>query len=74
MFKFITTNNVTSCPLSAPFVLANSTICQQCNGSTPIYDANLMICVAGCSPNTVLNSSLKTCQLVSSNLTCKYTG
>ena len=73
MFKFITANNVTTCPSTAPFVLANSSSCQPCNSPTPLYDANLMKCIADCPAGTALNLVLKTC-VSTANITCQYPG
>ena len=70
LFGFITTHNVTTCPTSTPFVLANSTNCSPCLAPTPIYDANTMTCVSGCPTGTTLNVTLRSC--VSS--VCPYVG
>ena len=71
MFKFITTHNITSCPETAPFVLANSTQCSQCYNPTPLYDANTMTCIASCPNGTTFNSALHTCV---ADTNCQYPG
>lgn len=71
MFKYITTHNITSCPQSAPFVLANSSTCSQCVSPTPVYDANTMTCISGCPTGTIFNSSAHACVGIT---TCQYAG
>ena len=61
LFKFITTHNVTTCPTSAPFVLANSTKCSPCVNPTPLFDANAMTCISGCPTGTNFNQAERTC-------------
>lgn len=61
LFKFITTHNVTTCPADAPFVLVNSTSCSPCVSPTPLYDANLAVCVSGCPTGTTLDISQRSC-------------
>jgi hypothetical protein len=67
LFNTVTSNNVTICPESAPFVLVNTTYCSQCTNSTPIYDANLRVCVAGCAAGTFLDTNLRLCVPTSNN-------
>jgi hypothetical protein len=75
LFKTITANNVTLCPNSTPFVLANTTYCSQCSNPTPIYDANLMNCAAGCPLGTILDQNLRVCvsaSTINGTKPCKY--
>lgn len=63
----MTSNNVTNCPASAPFVLANTTNCSSCPLSAPVFDVNQRICVS-CPPNYVVDSTTtRQCVL---NITC----
>lgn len=66
LFKFMTSNNVTNCPASAPYVLNGTKNCSQCSGATPLFDISQAKCVA-CPDFYIFNSTTHTCGL---NFTC----
>lgn len=66
LFQLITSNNVTNCPASAPFVLAGTTNCSNCYDPTPLFDVSTSKCVA-CPSHSVYDANQRQCI---TNVTC----
>lgn len=56
----MTANNVTNCPSSTPYVLANTTNCSACPTSSPVFDVNTRKCIS-CPSGYAFNSSTHKC-------------
>lgn len=62
----MTSNNVTNCPLSFPFVLINTTNCSACPAEAPVFDVNSRKCIK-CPENYAYDDNVHQCVL---NITC----
>lgn len=61
MFKFITNNNVTKCPLETPFLRGSDSKCINCTGDKPVFDLFKKDCTA-CPEGTQLNTETHKCE------------
>lgn len=60
LFKFVTNNNVTKCPIETPFLKVSDSKCVNCTGDKPIFDLKLKDCVA-CPNGTHHNATTHKC-------------
>lgn len=60
LFKFMTSNNVTNCPVATPYVLAGTTYCSACPASTPVFDVSSQKCIS-CPNLYAFNSTTHQC-------------
>lgn len=66
LFQYMTSNNVTNCPLATPYVLSNTTNCSVCPAETPIFDISQRKCIV-CPNKYVYDAATHQCVL---NSTC----
>lgn len=61
VFKFVTTNNATKCPIETPFLRGSDSKCINCVGDKPVFDLFLKDCTA-CPAGTQVNTTTHKCE------------
>ena len=61
LYNFITTNNVTKCPIETPFLRRSDVKCINCTSDKPIFDLYAEDCIS-CPDGTKFNSETHKCE------------
>lgn len=61
VYKFVTANNATKCPLETPYVRGSDSKCINCAGDKPIFDLFLKDCSV-CPPGFAHNPVTHKCE------------